>query len=202
MVLSALRSTLLQRASRAPRRGGSALWLLAAACVAVAPAAARAQPAAATGDQVIACSVVSGFCADIMPDDCLQRSGAGSVAAAPSGSCEAPFALYRKCLQMIAEGCRAGSAVAEGGYTTPATLKGGAISCNLPRGQATTFYFDGPRWMRAEGDAQGNPVLVEPDGRLKLLNGPDFFYLLDRKTGAIAYHFEGDVLHGQCFAFE
>ena len=160
------------------------------------PSLAQAQTTGET--QVIACATVSAFCGEIMPASCLQREGAGSLQASAPESCERPFNTYRKCLEMVAKGCQDGALASSDAALIPATLKGSEISCDLPKGQATTFYFDGVRWSRAKGDQMSNPIFVQEDGRLKINNGPDFYYILDRKTGAMEYFFQGEVLKGRC----
>ncbi|MEO1293098.1 MAG: hypothetical protein AAFV62_09755 [Pseudomonadota bacterium] len=83
----------------------------------------------------------------------------------------------------------------------PPTLQRTMIGCDLPKGQATTFYFAGGRWSRHAEATVANGLIPLPDGRVKLPNGGEDYYMLDRSTGAIEYFFGGDVLKGQCWNF-
>ncbi|MEO1292438.1 MAG: hypothetical protein AAFV62_06360 [Pseudomonadota bacterium] len=61
-------------------------------------------------------------CSRVVMPTCLQRLGAGSVAAADSALCDEQFAVYRSCLQLAAESCgaaRPAPASAGNGAVTP-----------------------------------------------------------------------------------
>ncbi|MBX2854538.1 MAG: formylglycine-generating enzyme family protein [Rhodobacteraceae bacterium] len=92
--------------------------------------------APATAQENPLCADPSSVCADNLPETCLERVGAGSIAipnnATPSPDCDAAFTAYRACLTNFAETC------GEVGATRPRSS--GAIE--LSTGGALSTFQD------------------------------------------------------------